>query len=360
MEWTVDHKKFIRQVQSRFKGRTSPQHMHFMLKRHMNVDVSVDELTQLMKELAPTPPPAVLVPIPVQKKQRDMKSVCIDIINEARSLLAEAGVHKVSATSTLDGLTPVLFLSDLHFGEKTLWNGGTIFDLEIAKTGFCNIVDQFISAPELDGYSVDECVVLIGGDIIDGELIYPAQAYDTEGHAFEQIKEATTIIWAALERLASKFTTVRVYCVPGNHGRTSKLHHQMSNWDNVLYYGLQIAANMKAGNIEVTTPSQMWMDFKIRGWMTHFRHIGVTQAVTAGPAKKVLTWMENHNADLFFFGHFHSPEMYSMGHRRIFKNGALPPANDFAENLGFQDGSGQWMIGVTDRNSVAFSKVLIP
>jgi hypothetical protein len=86
----------------------------------------------------------------------------------------------------------------------------------------------------------------------------------------------------------------------------------------------------------------------------------VVQTASAGPGRKVATWLENHDADLFFFGHFHNPEMFTIGKSHIFKNGALPPLNEYAERLGFRDGYGQWLVGVTDESPVAFAKILKP
>jgi len=360
MEWTEEQKKFVRQVLGRLGQRASAQHMAFLLKRHMKLDVASNLVGELMKELGEALPQASLVLITPQPKSKDMKLVCADIINEAKEVLRKEGLHKVSRKTTVDGLSALLCLSDLHFGEVIQVNNKIIFDLDEANRRLESIIDQFIEAPELDGYNVDECVVLLAGDIIDGEMIYPGHAFNTQGHAFEQVKEATVAIWASLVKLSEKFPVIRVYCVPGNHGRTTKHHHQMTNWDNALYFGLQLLANMAAMNIEVHTPLQMWTDFKVRTWNVHSRHIGVVQAATAGPAKRVMTWMDNHDADLFFYGHYHCPEMFSMGTRRIFKNGSLPPANDYAETLGFPDGTGQWMVGVSDKEPVAFSKVLMP
>lgn len=361
MAWTEEQKKFVRQVLGRLGQKTSPQHMAFLLKRHLKLDVAPNLVSDLMRELGEAPPQASLAPIPQQpKKPRDLKGVCTDIINEAKEILRKDGLHKTTTKETIGGLSALLCLSDLHFGEVIKVNEKVIFDIEEANARLDSIIDQFIEAPELDGYNVDECVVLLAGDIIDGEMIFPAQAFESEGHAFDQVKEATLAIWVALAKLAEKFPTVRVHCVPGNHGRTTRYHHQMSNWDNALYFGLQLLANMAATNIEVHTPLQMWTDFKVRGWNVHSRHIGVVQASTAGPAKRVMSWLDGHNADLFFYGHFHCPEMFSSGTRRIFKNGALPPTNDYAENLGFPDGTGQWMVGISDAESVAFSKILMP
>ena len=356
---TVDQGKVVKQVIQRFGQRISANHLAFLLKRHLQVDVSAEDASELISTHS-VQIKTNLEPLKKDSKPKDLRGACTSIINEAKEILSSEGVFAIPPVMTTEGLSALLFLSDLHFGERVEINGIEVFNLEIAKERLHSIVSQFILAPELDGYEVDECVVILGGDIIDGEMIFPAQSFESEGHVFHQVQDAARILWLELSVLSKYFKTVRVYCVPGNHGRSSKLHHQMSNWDNVLYFGLQIMANIEKTNIEVTTPHQMWMDLKVRNWAVHIRHIGVTQPVSAGPAKKVLTWMDNHSADLLFYGHYHSPEQYSVGHRRVFKNGALPPMNDFAENLGFQEGSGQWMVGLTDRTSVAFSKILLP
>lgn len=355
-------KDFIRRVLKKNGGKITPSYMVHLLKRHTNNRaVETDEIAKIMSEVKPPVPVPDLRPIVAPRKGKDVRGIAIDVINEIKAKLQDTGPYEAKAERVKNGVTPLLFLSDLHFGEIVEVNGEVVFDLEIADRNLAQIVDEFIESKELAGYEVDEIVVLLGGDIIDGELIFNAQAFSTENHALAQIKSAIDSIYWNLTRLREEFQVpIRVFCCPGNHGRASKLHHPMSNWDNVLYFALQLVASIEANMIEVHTPNQSWIDFKVREWNVHMRHIGVTQTVTAGPAKKTLVWMDGHQADLMFFGHFHCPEMFSLGHRRIFKNGSLPPLNDFAENLGFLDGMGQWMIGITDTDSVAFAKILQP
>ena len=367
---TDDHKRIVKSIIENLGDKLSPGLLVFLVKKHLGLSISVDEASDFMRSLG-SKRIGSLVPIAKEPKSRDLKQICLGIINESKVLLdSEGGPLLISPDSNdRSTLTPILFLSDLHIGEVIEVNGREIFNIAIAEKRLASIVDQFIVSGELRGYSVSECVVILGGDIIDGELIYPAQSFNTESHGFDQVRVAVSMIWKQLMRLQELFGVVRVYCVPGNHGRSSKLHHQMTNWDNVLYFGLQLMAKLSSvrrdlfesgEGIEVSTPLQMWMDFKVREWNVHIRHIGVTQPVSAGPAKRMMTWLDNHNADLLFYGHYHSPEMYSIGHRRVFKNGALPPGNDYSEMLGYVDSPGQWMIGVTDRNSVEFAKILVP
>lgn len=361
MNLTEDQEKFIRSTMKRLGDTMSPEILSHYLKRHFKLSVSLAELSLKMKEFSDKRKPSPGAVLPQDRKHKDIKQTCFEIINEIKQATAKQPATEAPTPNTVGGLSAVLHLSDLHIGEVTKRNNKVIFDLNIAKQDLSNIVDQFINAPELVGYTVDECVVLLVGDIIDGELIFPAQSFETDGHAFEQVRVAVEIIYKLLTRLSEKFPVVNVYCAPGNHGRSSKIHHQMSNWDNVIYFGLQLMSTIdKSSNINVFTPDQMWMDFRVRQWNVHIRHIGVTQASSAGPAKKVINWMNLHNADLFFYGHYHCPEMFSNGLKRIFKNGALPPMNDFAENLGFSEGRGQWMVGISDKDLVAFAKILIP
>ncbi len=362
MNWTEDHKKFARLTLRRLGAtRCSPATLAFLFKRHMQINPSNDEVSALLKALKVAPAQAAVKPLKRNTWRRGAKEHARQVINELKAEIEKAGVHTVPEERVERGMSPILMLSDLHFGEKVEVNGIEVFNIEIATKRFESIIQEVINAPELEAYHVDELVVILGGDIIDGELIFPGQAFETTSGVYDQMKIATKIIWTALTQLATKFPVIRVYCVPGNHGRTSKLHAQMSNWDNALYFGLQLISSFQTElNIEVHTPHQMWMDFNVRDWRVHARHIGVTQAQTAGPAKRVMTWMNNHNADLLFYGHYHCPELYSMGHKRIFKNGALPPMNEFAERLGFIDGGGQWLVGVTDDSNCAFAKILIP
>ena len=360
MNWTQSDKDIVKEYIKQF-GKADIAALTFWLKSKTKKNFDVTDVRTLVK-LVQNQEPRVATPTVELKKEtvtRDVKEACRQLINEHKTAIASFP-KRTPPQRNLRHLTPLLFLSDLHIGEIIEMNGIQIFNLEKAKAGLKSIIDQVLDAPEYYGYAMGSIVVVLGGDIIDGELIYPAQGYSTPHDAFSQCKIATKIIWQELCRLSQKFISVEVKCVPGNHGRTSKLHSQMSNWDNVLYHNLKLMAEMSGEDIFVETPEQMWMDFDVYQWTVHARHIGMPQASSAGGAKKAMVWLNNHNADLLFFGHYHSPEMFSSGYKKIFKNGALPPANDYAENLGFLDGPGQWLVGITNDRPVAFAKVIIP
>lgn len=301
--------------------------------------------------------PKVLIPTKPKVNGGKIRDLCSDLINEVELELRENPPKDM----IIEGrISPLLLLSDLHFGEVIHNDGDELFNFEIAEKQFETIIHKACGSPELMGWDNEEITfnVLLAGDIIDGELIYPAQSFETDGDAYSQFQRVAKVLWKSFRTILSYgYSNVNVFCVAGNHGRASKLHSQMSNWDNAIYYMLAMMAEVSDLPIVVVPPKHMWADFKIKNTTVHTRHIGVLQASSAGPNKKLLNWILGHKADIICFGHYHNPEMFSVNGCRVFKNGSLPPMNDFAENLGFADGRGQWLLGISD-NGLEFSKIL--
>lgn len=357
MNWNDSQLTIASRLFKKFGYKVDPKVFALILTRVLNTPVSAEAASEFIQSNVKTS--TKLIPIPVKQNKGNWRERCRQIINDLQSEI-EVTSYPQYSTLSKDGLSFILCLSDLHFGEIIHTNGEVVFDLDIAESLFNSIIAQVCEAQK--NHEVDELIVLLAGDIIEGELIFPAQAFESTGDAFSQVQKATRIIWKGLRALSKAFKDVTVYCVPGNHGRASRLHSEMSNWDNVLYHNLRLMAEVEEfKTCKVFTPQQMWMDFRVRDrWTVHTRHIGVTQATTAGPAKKVMTWLNDHDADLFFYGHYHDPAMFSIGYKRVFKNGSLPPANDFAEKLGFMTSMGQWLVAVSDREAFVFSKLIVP
>jgi hypothetical protein len=363
--WTKEESNYLLAQIQRMGGMINPGYLSYHLKKALGVSkphpVIIAEANRLKGSLKAVTPVTPYAPLKTPSRRYKTREKCRDIINEIIEEFSSSPREPLPVIHTDKGCTPVLLLSDLHFGELVKVNGEYIFNFEIAKRDLTTIVNKAISAPELTAYNVDEIIVLLGGDIIDGEMIYPTQATHVEGGAYAQYKSTIQVIWEVLTKLQSRFGFVQVYCAAGNHGRSSRLHAEMSNWDNVIYYSLALLCEGQDVNISVEVPEQMWTDFLIRDkWNAHLRHIGVTQPASASPGRRLRNWIEMHSADILFWGHYHDPAMFSSGYARAFKNGGLPPGNDYSEKLGFLESRGQWLVGVTDDELVAFSKILTP
>lgn len=362
------HRDFIAIALERSGYTAKLSSIHGVVRAHFGGAVTAEEvaaevskqkrahsasLRERLPELSQPPPPP--------NKSKILRQM-LEYVRDISEELGGITERKITTELRNTGHSLVLCLSDIHFGEKVVLNGCETYNPEIAVNSVHSIFNQFIHVAQTVK-DVDEVIILLAGDIVDGELIYATQNADSAANVFEQLDVAIRGIWPGIKTLAKKFP-VRVYTAAGNHGRASKHHHPMSNFDNVLTYVMRLMASEHSMDqynpIEIYAPHQLWTDFNIRGWGAHVRHIGVKQPITAGPGGRVRTWLDVHDADIIFYGHFHSPNLYTIGRKYVVANGSLAPMNEFSERLGFDEGLGQWMIATSDHEPVAFAKLLRP
>jgi predicted phosphodiesterase len=185
----------------------------FRSKARINPELKKEELPHLPPELTPEDgPPDFNIP--------------------------EISLHYYKAQkSKSDPEEQCLVLSDLHSGEKT-----PSFDSTVLKRRLANLWEDTLRITYLHRsmYPVNVLNIFLGGDMVHGENPYQgAKVGNIECGAQQQVFEI------ALPELASfilscrqEFAKVRIYAVPGNHGRYSKEAPETSNWDIFLYKAL--------------------------------------------------------------------------------------------------------------------------
>jgi hypothetical protein len=97
-----------------------------------------------------------------------------------------------------------------------------IFDERLARwvNASCEIV-----AARAENYTIEELIFVLGGDQVEGDEIFPGQAWQLEMGPPRQVWELTLKLEAALKeiiRFAKEQVGIKwiaVYCVPGNHGK---------------------------------------------------------------------------------------------------------------------------------------------
>lgn len=133
----------------------------------------------------------------------------------------------------------VLMLSDLHIGagyETSLDR----YDYGAAESVLNELFDRFTRVVH-DLKNPPKVIHLaMLGDMVEGDEIYPGQPYAILDGAAVQMAHAMVLIDAFVRGIAIEFpdSELRVYGVPGNHGRASKTAHPHSNWDMGLYRAL--------------------------------------------------------------------------------------------------------------------------
>jgi len=257
--------------------------------------------------------------------------------------------------------TEVLILSDLHFGKKVVIEGKVTFDKDIAEERFKAIMAGMRHLNESyirPNHSIEELVVVLLGDIVDGELIYLGQPYNQDMPLLDQLAFTSQLIKKELIDVASQtFRHVRVISVPGNHGeirneRGDHIMHPRTNFDTILALMLQMGCqDLKNVTFDIATTTMHTT--MIRNWKFLISHkLPPPQAGSPGRAKYG-GYFERFRFDAVLRGHFHVPDLGYYNTKPVIMNGSLPGTDDYAIELSFNTIPAQVMFTVSDKRPVA-------
>lgn len=256
--------------------------------------------------------------------------------------------------------TEVMILSDLHFGKKVEIEGKVQFDKTIATdrfkaitSGMRHLNDSYITP----NHSIDELVVVLLGDIVDGELIYQGQAYNQDMPLLDQTVYAATLIKKELINPAAKlFNRVRVVSVSGNHGevrndRGEHVMHPKTNFDSLAALMLQMGcADLPNVTFDIATTTLHTA--MIRRWKFFMAHKLPNPSGSPGRSKYG-GYFERFRYDAVLRAHFHVPELAYYNTKPVIMNGSLPGTDDYALELSFNTVPTQVLFTVSDKRPVA-------
>jgi len=217
----------------------------------------------------------------------------------------------------------VIVLSDLHDGKRSKEFDSAVLESRISAT-LCQ-TRRF--APR-----VDEVVVCLVGDLVQGTGIYPNQEISLEYGAMSQVMHVTQILWAWMKLLQEQFECpVRVVSVPGNHGRLGKQAAEEDNLDNLALYSLVCLAR-NYDSIEVEESYSPFNVVDIKGHRCLLNHVGMKHVGTPTMQRKAGAWLSYNECDIFITGHDHTASISDgwMG-KLVIQNGSVCGEDDFGE-----------------------------
>jgi hypothetical protein len=183
----------------------------------------------------------------------------------------------------------VVLLSDMHYGlriDSREVPGSQYGWVEAARRTAYVVREAAAYKPAHRDSST--CRLLLGGDIIEGEIHGPMREHDALA---AQLDGARQILTHAIAYLRSAFSRVDVVCVPGNHGRWP---HQTgravsSKWDGavtVLYRCLEAIFAHDAG-VTWTIPRTPYATWQAPGGATCALTHGDTVVRAGSPGRTV-------------------------------------------------------------------------
>jgi hypothetical protein len=182
-------------------------------------------------------------------------------------------------------------------------------------------------------HPVRECVLMFGGDMVEGVSIFPGQAYEIEAYLFEQLFEVTRIMEQMVRSFSSYFEKVSIVCEFGNHGRLGR-KGDMPGGDNIDRVAYRITSDRTQDLKNVTwQQSDDWYQIvevgEYRALLVHGDEIGSF----GGILRKVSSWSTGvvEPFDDCYVGHFHTPTTLTMANAgRIFVSGSPESHNEYA------------------------------
>jgi len=259
----------------------------------------------------------------------------------------------------------VLLMSDLHIGKKTRTYNPKVFVKRLRKLekNMMSIVTAQRSIRP-----IKKLVVVMNGDIIDAEALYPSQAVDHIAITIIDqlyavgVPELSKFLYFCL----ANFEEVEVYCQRGNHGRQNAAKWSSSkstNWDFVLYKSLEGAMG-EQDRLKWNIETKDWKQFfRINGegfLATHGDMIRMYYNLPwYGMTRQSMRWQNAFRDRIklthFLFGHFHSASVLRFNNCLIYVNGSFVTDDPFAEeHLGVASAPEQLLFAVHPNHGVSW------
>jgi len=252
--------------------------------------------------------------------------------------------------------TLVLPHSDSHVGAIIKDRPGVdYYSAEEARGAIREYFDRAINHA-LDRGDVEDVVLIMNGDHLDGEGVFPGQRHEQDDNLRDQLRKAGNTYIEQILKLSREFESVEVYCVPGNHGNIDK--DSTTNADLMLFDFIETALDYSsADNIRMEKANAAgYKTFHIRGWKyfkrhgeNYLKHVGTSSGI-----RRVLQWYAKENGfDVGLRSHYHSVKLETVGDEvPIVMTGTTAPPSTFAESKGEDGGETATFWYTTDESAI--------
>lgn len=245
----------------------------------------------------------------LNEKAQAMERRLTRLLEKSQPAVADGGLIQEPSHEDV-----VVHATDDHVGDVTEDEHGNVtYDPDIWEDRRRETMDtcfRIVDRQESAGYTFDTLHLLLGGDQVTGEGIYPGQGHDISMTLDEQVEHCATFYMEQIRRASRKFDTVQVVGNSGNHGelRFSSASNG-ANADRLLY--LMLDNMIRQSELENVTfirnGSTHFTNFEMREHRGHLRHgdDSLEHIGTSSGKKRWFNWRDKHQFDIAYRGHFH-------------------------------------------------------
>jgi len=291
-----------------------------------------------------------------QTRTRKANTYLAQLENEVKN--TETSSTEFTPAETREtGTTALIHETDPHFSAQVKdRHGEIIYDTNIAEMKTIEAFDFYIEKI-LEQQPVDEIVLMLGGDLVEGEDIYGGQAHKIDDTLNQQIRSARKCYMQQIRRLKDWFNVpVKVVCVSGNHGNMNTGSN--ANADDLIYRMLEDMVNLsELENVKfVYSDRSDYTTFTYRGgkytgYLTHgenrSHHIG-----TSSPQSDWLAIKDDIGFDAAWRGHYHNQKQENVNGTPIFMTNSRKPGDDYTDSIATFGQTGNAVYFASDDESV--------
>lgn len=288
------------------------------------------------------------------------REMLANLVMETERCFLQLPKHELPKAPPSDKEAAILLLSDYHSGKSVFDDQGNYvynqdimaFRSGLVKERVCRIIDERLALKRLD-----EFVIVLIGDIVDGSGIYPGQELNQDLTCYiPQISLAVACIWDIATEIRARGLPVHIKGVRGNHGRQYKYANAANSFDYIVLQMLyMLAYAYDPEGVSVEYANSPFMNFEVKGFRCHMRHEAPVQTETPAARAKFVGWRSMHDFDLMFYGHKHHPGGGTVLDCDAWMNGSLIGVDDLSESMGVYSRPSQTLIGVNPQDGRSFS-----
>lgn len=239
----------------------------------------------------------------------------------------------------------ILLFSDCQVGEKIQKKetGFLEYNIDIFAQRLNKLYSSLLNiiARHRKDHPIYNLNIFMLGDIVEGRKIFTGQSARITTDIVEQMFKGQALIANFLRSLAPHFQKVKIWCIPGNHGRVGEKRGEelaYVNWDHILYRNLEQILS-QINNIHFNINQQWWQIVDIFGWKFYLEHgemlkkyWGISWYSMERRDNRILQMMRSlkRDYDYYIVGHLHESFEWDKGRGERIGNGAFVSGNPFA------------------------------
>ena len=189
-------------------------------------------------------------------KQRTDELVAVTHAAAREAMLAAGGVKlppkRVKSRSKRTGEVALWHLTDWQGSKVTPSYNSQVMRDRVMR--FCDKANAITEIQRAD-HPVDDCVIMLGGDMVEGLFNFPTQPFEIDATIFEQYVNVSRLLVETVTQALSIYSNVTVIGEWGNHGRMGSKRDAVPRSDNIDRMCYELARQLLANDSRVT-----WQD----------------------------------------------------------------------------------------------------